>query len=62
MPLSSFKEVKKSKSICRTQEISATVMYAFPKSVTGPNPMEVPGLQTVELNMKQWQFSLPFSF
>jgi len=51
-----------SKTIGRTQEFSATVMYCPPKSVTGSNPMEVPGLQTIELNMKQWQFSLSFSF
>jgi long-chain fatty acid transport protein len=44
------------------KEISIAVMRAFAKNVSGPNPMEVPGLQTIELKMDQWQFEVGFSF
>lgn len=44
------------------KEINLAVMRAFANSVRGPNPMEVPGLQSVELKMDQWQFEAGFSF
>ena len=44
------------------KEISLAVIRAFANSVRGPNPMEVPGLQSVELKMDQWQFEVGFSF
>ena len=37
-------------------------MRAFSKQVTGPNPLEVPGLQAIELKMDQWDFELSWSF
>lgn len=37
-------------------------MYAFSNSVEGPNTLEVPGAQTIELEMSQWEFELGFSF
>ena len=38
------------------------VVRALSNSVTGPNPLEVPGKQTIELKMDQWIFDLGFSF
>ena len=34
------------------------VVRALSHSVTGPNPLEVPGRQTIELKMDQWVFDL----
>jgi hypothetical protein len=31
-------------------------------SVSGPNPLEAPGLQTIELEMDQWDLELGFSW
>lgn len=41
---------------------SLAVMRAFSKKVTGPNPLEVPGLQKVRLEMNQWDVELCWSF
>ena len=51
-----------SKLIRATQEISLAIMRAFPHSVSGANPLEVPGLQSIELKMDQWDFELSWSF
>jgi hypothetical protein len=37
-------------------------MRAFSRAVKGANPLEVPGLQTIELKMDQWDFELSWSF
>jgi len=36
--------------------------YAFNNIVSGPNPMEVPGQQTIDLEMKQMEVEVSFSF
>jgi long-chain fatty acid transport protein len=51
-----------SKLVKGTQEISLAITRALSKSVTGPNPLEVPGLQSIELKMDQWDFELSWSF
>jgi long-chain fatty acid transport protein len=51
-----------SKLVKGTQEISLALTRAFSKKVTGPNPLEVPGLQSIELKMDQWDFELGWSF
>lgn len=51
-----------SKLIGATQEISLAIMRAFPHGVSGGNPLEVPGLQSIELKMDQWDFELSWSF
>lgn len=43
-------------------EISLAAMHAISKSVSGANPLEVPGQQEIELEMKQWEFELGFGF
>ncbi|MFQ5706717.1 MAG: OmpP1/FadL family transporter [bacterium] len=44
------------------KELNLVVMRAFSESVTGPNPLEVPGQQTIELKMDQWEFGVGLSF
>jgi long-chain fatty acid transport protein len=51
-----------SKLINGTQEISLAVMRAFSNGVKGPNSLEVPGLQSIELKMDQWDLELSWSF
>ncbi|MCK5127243.1 MAG: outer membrane protein transport protein [candidate division Zixibacteria bacterium] len=51
-----------SRKMCGGKELSFSVMRAFSNKVSGPNPMEVPGTQTIDLEMDQWEFSLGFSF
>jgi long-chain fatty acid transport protein len=43
-------------------KLNLAVVRALSKSVTGPNPLEVPGQQTIELKMDQWVFDLGLSF
>ncbi len=51
-----------SKVLGTSQEIGLAVMRAFSHAVTGPNPLEVPGLQTIQLKMDQWDVELSWSF
>jgi long-chain fatty acid transport protein len=51
-----------SKVLSDTQQISFAVMRAFQAKVTGPNPLEVPGLQSIELRMSEWDFEIGWSF
>ncbi len=51
-----------SKRINGRQEISFALMRAFSHAVKGANPLEVPGLQTIELKMDQWDVELSWSF
>lgn len=44
------------------KEISFSLMRALSNTVTGPNPLEVPGQQTIELEMNQWEFDVSFGF
>jgi long-chain fatty acid transport protein len=51
-----------SKSIGGDKEISVAIMRAFSKTVSGGNPLDFPGQQTIELKMDQWEFGVGFSF
>jgi long-chain fatty acid transport protein len=51
-----------SKLIKDSQEISLAIMRSFSNAVKGANPLEVPGLQSIELKMDQWDFELSWSF
>ena len=51
-----------SKAFNDKNELSFALMHAFSKTVSGPNVFEVPGQQTIELTMDQWEFTLGFSF
>jgi len=41
--------------------VSFSLVRAFSKSITGPNPLDAPGAQTVTLRMDQWDFELGYS-
>jgi long-chain fatty acid transport protein len=41
--------------------LNTSIVRAFSKSVSGPNPLEVPGKQTIELKMDQWVFDFGLS-
>jgi long-chain fatty acid transport protein len=43
-------------------KVHLAIVRALSKSVTGPNPLEAPGQQTIELKMDQWVFDLGLSF
>ena len=51
-----------SKLLGSGQEISVALMRAFEKKVKGANPLEVPGLQSIELRMSEWDFEIGWSF
>jgi long-chain fatty acid transport protein len=51
-----------SHKFCKQRELSLSVMKALNKEISGPNPMEIPGQQTIGLAMNQWEFSLGMSF
>jgi len=46
------------RAITDKQDFNVAVTRAFSNSVTGPNPLEVPGQQTITLKMEQWQIAL----
>ncbi len=39
-----------------------SVMYALESTVTGSNPLEAPGAQTIELSMDQWEVEFGYSY
>jgi long-chain fatty acid transport protein len=43
------------KKLNSKDDFSMSLMYSPPSSVSGPNPMEVPGQQTISLRMYQWE-------
>jgi long-chain fatty acid transport protein len=45
-----------------TNEVSLALMYAPATSVSGPNPLEAPGQQSIKLNMSQWQLEVGYAF
>ncbi len=51
-----------SHKFCKQHELSLSVMKGLNKEISGPNPMEIPGQQTIGLAMNQWEFSLGMSF
>jgi long-chain fatty acid transport protein len=50
------------KHIATHHEVSLAFMYALDNSVTGPNPLEAPNQQTIEIAMKQWQVEIGYAF
>ncbi|MDZ7267518.1 MAG: outer membrane protein transport protein [candidate division KSB1 bacterium] len=51
-----------SKTVAGDKEISIAIMRALSNSVSGGNPLDFPGRQTIELKMDQWEFGVGFSF
>ncbi len=50
------------KTLANQNEISFALMHGFAKSISGANPLEAPGQQTIELKMNQWEFEVGYSF
>ena len=44
------------------QELNFALTRAFSHSVSGPNPLEAPGQQTIELKMDQWQIAFGYAW
>jgi long-chain fatty acid transport protein len=42
--------------------LNLAIVRAIPKAVHGPNNLEVPNRQSIELKMDQWEFDLSYSF
>jgi hypothetical protein len=51
-----------SKKVGGKQEVSFALRHAFSHAVDGPNPLEAPGRQSIELKMNQWRFAFGLSF
>ncbi len=51
-----------SKAINNSHEFMIAFMYAPQGSVVGPNPLEVPNQQTIELKMSQFQVDIGYGF
>jgi long-chain fatty acid transport protein len=51
-----------SREVGNGREISLAIMRAFSKRVSGPNPLEAPGRQTIGLRMDEWEFEVGLSF
>jgi hypothetical protein len=52
------------KAVGKTQEFNFSLIHAVENDVTGPNALEVPGQQTIKLEMAQWdlQFGWAWKF
>jgi long-chain fatty acid transport protein len=50
------------RSLGNGRAINLAIVRAIPKSVAGPNNLEVPGRQTIELTMDQWELDLSYTF
>lgn len=51
-----------SRDIAKNHEITVAFMYAFENTVKGPNPLDAPNQQTIEIGMKQWQVEVGYAF
>jgi long-chain fatty acid transport protein len=49
-------------TLANQSELDFSLMYAFDKSVSGPNSLEAPGQQTIELSMNQWEVAVGYSW
>jgi long-chain fatty acid transport protein len=50
------------RSLGSGRAFNLSLMHAPSVSVSGPNPLEVPGLQTIDLEMDQWDLELGLSW
>ncbi len=49
-------------TFANASELDFSFAYAFNKDIKGPNPLEVPGQQTIELSMYQWEVGIGYSW
>jgi len=50
------------RNFSKGRALNLAIVRAIPKSISGPNNLEVPGLQTIELKMDQWEIDFSYSF
>ena len=50
------------KNLTKAQAFNFALMRAFSKSINGPNTLEVPGQQNIELKMDQWEADFSYSW
>jgi long-chain fatty acid transport protein len=50
------------KAMGNGREFNFALMHAPAVSVSGPNPLEAPGLQTIEFEMDQWDLEIGFTW
>jgi len=50
------------RAIGSNQDLSFALTRAFSKSISGQNPLEVPGQQTIQLKMNQWEVSVGYTW
>ena len=50
------------KAMASGNEFNFSLMHAPAVSVSGPNPLEAPGAQTIELEMDQWDIEIGYSW
>ena len=43
-------------------ELNVAIVRALRKTVSGPNPMEAPNQQTIDLSMAQWELEIGITF
>ncbi len=51
-----------SRKLASGRDLNLALMYAPAKEVSGPNPLEAPGQQTIRLKMDQWDLEVGFSW
>ncbi len=49
------------KALSDSSGLDVSFMYAPSNSVSGPNPLEAPGAQTIELEMKQYEIAVQYT-
>jgi long-chain fatty acid transport protein len=50
------------RAIKKGHAINFAIIRAIPQSVAGPNNLEVPNRQSIELTMDQWEYEVSYSF
>jgi long-chain fatty acid transport protein len=50
------------RTMASKDELNFALTRAFSNTVSGPNPLEAPGQQTIELKMDQWQIALGYGW
>jgi hypothetical protein len=45
-----------------SRAFNLAVVRALSASLTGPNPLEIPGRQNIKLRMDQWEVEAGFTF
>jgi long-chain fatty acid transport protein len=50
------------RAISKTQDLSFSLVRAFSHTVSGPNPLEAPGQQTIKLKMDQWEGTVGYTW